>query len=69
MSLACNRTLLLSLPFLPSTPIPLLQPAHPCLPDLRILYEESFQFICLYYGTDFEFILFLVLRFAVRCSY
>ena len=69
MSLACNRTFLLRLPFLPSTPIPLLQPAHPCLPYLRIPYEESFQLICLYYGTDFEFVFLLVLRFAVRCSY
>ena len=69
ISLAWNRTFLLGLPLLPSTPISLFQPDHPCSPDLRILYEEYFQFICLYYGTDFEFILLLAPRFAVRCSY
>lgn len=69
--LSVTRTcaFLLGLPLLSPTSIPLLQSAHPCLPDLRILQEESFQVIRLYYRTDFDFFFLLLLPLAVRCSY
>ena len=69
LPVARTRTFLLGFSFLSPTPIPLFQSAHPCLPDLRILNEEPFQFICWYNGTDFDFFLLFLLPFAIRCSY
>lgn len=53
----------------PSATIPLLEPLHPCLANLRVPRKKSFQLICLHDRRQLHLMRAMLLRAAVGGAY